>query len=156
MIEERRRADLERAQDIPTEVVWAFRDRLHRDGSHQLWQGAVDNAGTPALCHRPVTYSVLRIAWLLHHDAPPVGGLRISCGTPLCVRGAHLTDSATRQREQLALAEILGIDMSGTCRAGHLRAEFGTVRGSGRVECRSCDTARRREQRAAAQTEAAA
>jgi hypothetical protein len=144
----RYRRGLAARAEIPVDAVWAYRDRLHRTGGHLLWQGAVDQAGTPVLGHGYAKYSVLRIAWLLQYDSAPTGIIRSSCGTKLCVLAAHLTDDASRQEQHLVRAREFGIDMSGTCTAGHLLAVFGTVLRTGRVDCRRCDSLRRRMKRA--------
>ncbi|MFI9331934.1 hypothetical protein ACIGZJ_30885 [Kitasatospora sp. NPDC052868] len=145
----RYRTGLDTRRDIPDKVVRQYRGHLRGVGEHLLWQGPADHAGTPFIGHDYAKYSVLRIAWLLHHDTAPDGHIRVGCGVRGCVAGRCLTDRTLRQREQLLLAAVHRIDMSGTCAAGHAHAEHGSVRTNGKIECRTCDAARRRAQRAA-------
>lgn len=134
--------------DVPIAARWAFQQRIERSGGHLIWTGAVDNSSTPVFTHANTIYPALRVAWVLHYPTAPEGIVRSSCSVRLCVAGRCLTDAAARQREHLVLAAILGVDISGTCMAGHPSATYGTVRLNGKVECRPCDAERRRNHRA--------
>jgi hypothetical protein len=130
---------------VPTEVVWAFRDRRHRVGEHRIWQGTADKGTTPVLYVDDVRYPARHIAWVLHHGTEPVGLIKAGCGARLCVHGPHLTDDVTRQRERILYAALHGVTLAGPCPAGiHDLAEYGYVRPAGATECRGCDNARRR------------
>lgn len=147
----RYRTGLTTRADIPTAVVWLYRDHLRRAGEHRIWQGPVDHAGTPVIGHDYFKYSVLRVAWILHYDSPPDGAVRSDCGTRGCVAARCLTDQRARQRLEILKAALRRIDMTGTCTAGHPHAEHASVRTNGQLECRVCDNTRRRAQRAARQ-----
>jgi hypothetical protein len=130
---------------VPTEVVWAFRDRIHRVGDHRLWQGTADKGTTPVLYVDDIRYPARPLAWLLHHNAAPAGLVKADCGARLCVHAPHLTDAVTRQRERILYAALHGVTLAGPCPAGtHDLAEHGYVRPNGCTECRGCDNARRR------------
>ncbi|MFJ3793950.1 hypothetical protein [Kitasatospora sp. NPDC090091] len=145
----RRYRPLRTRADIPTDVEWLFRDHLHRRDGHRIWTGATDTSGTPVIGHDYAKFSVLRISWLLHRGTEPAGTVLSACGVRGCVNGACLTDAGDRRRERIMHAALLGIDMTGTCSAGHPHADYGRPRTNGRVECTACDNARRRETRAA-------
>ena len=148
MTERRYKKGVAAPGDIPTDAARAFGDRLQHIGGHKVWQGTTDHGMTAVLDHRGVRYPALRVAWVLHYGTAPVGQVRSSCDQDLCVAGTHLTDAALRQRDHLLLAHLLGVDMSGTCDAGHIRSVHGTVRGNRKVDCRPCDAERRKAQRA--------
>ncbi|MEE1838146.1 hypothetical protein [Streptomyces sp. SP17KL33] len=134
---------------VPTDVIWAFRDRLHRVGEHRLWQGTADKGTTPVLYVDYVRYPARRVAWVLHHGTTPVGLIKADCGTPLCVHGPHLTDERSRQADQVRYAATIhGITLAGPCANGaHDLADYGYARTDGDVGCRGCDNARRRTTR---------
>ncbi|MEU2426970.1 hypothetical protein ABZ619_39160 [Streptomyces sp. NPDC007851] len=129
---------------VPTEVKWAFRDRLHRVGDHRIWQGTADGGTTPVLYVGDNRYAARRIAWVLDRGTEPVGLILTTCKTRLCVHGPHLTDEVTRQRERILYAALHGIALEGPCRAGlHDLTESGLVRDDGTLVCRRCENARR-------------
>jgi hypothetical protein len=130
--------------DVPAELIQVFRARTQAaKGGHLLWEGYAEKGTTPLLIRNDHSYPVLRLSWCLQWNTEPDGHIR-NCGTRLCVAGTHLTDRRLRQREQLLAAAVLGIDMSGTCAAGHPRAEHGIVLGIGqKVACRACQAAAR-------------
>jgi hypothetical protein len=132
---------------LDADVIAAFRKRSRSEGAHLVWTGTVDHRTTPVLIRQGARYPALQVAWVLLHGTVPQGHVRSSCPVPLCVAGRCLTDRVMRQGEQRLMAEVLGVDFSGTCRQGHARAEHGAVTLRGKVECRACDSARRRAQR---------
>lgn len=128
---------------VPADAITAFHDRLHRVGTHRIWQGPADRT-TPILYVGDTRYPARRIAWVLHHGTAPVGLVLVGCRTHLCVHGPHLTDEVTRQRERILYAALHGITLAGPCRAAlHDLAVYGGVRSDGTTECRSCENARR-------------
>jgi hypothetical protein len=130
---------------VPTEAIWAFRDRLNRVGEHRIWQGTADKGTTPVLYAGDTRYAARQVAWLLHHGTPPVGLVKAGCGVKLCVHAPHLTDEVTRQRERVLYAALHGVTLAGPCPAGHHDlAAYGYVRSNGTTNCRGCDNARRR------------
>jgi hypothetical protein len=130
---------------VPTEAIWAFRDRLNRVGDHRIWQGTADKGTTPVLYVDNIRYAARQVAWVLHHGTAPVGLVKAGCRVPLCMHGPHLTDDVTRQRERVLYAALHGVTLAGPCPAGlHDLAEYGLVRTTGTTECRGCDNARRR------------
>lgn len=129
---------------VPTEAMWAFHDRLRHVGGHRIWRGSTERGTTPVFHANDQRYPALRVAWVLHHGTDPVGLVLGGCNTPLCVRGAHLTDEVIRQRERIIVATLHGITLAGLCRAGlHDLAEYGGVRPPRTVVCRACENARR-------------
>ncbi|MFI5814906.1 hypothetical protein ACIA7S_28605 [Streptomyces sp. NPDC051643] len=130
---------------VPTTVLWAFRDRLHRVDGHRIWLGAADKGTTPVLYVDDVRYPARPLAWVLHHDTPPVGLVKAGCRRPLCIHGPHLTDDVTRQRERILYAALHGITLAGPCRTGrHDLAAYGYARPDATTNCRGCDNVRRR------------
>jgi len=130
---------------VPIAAIWAFRDRLDRVGQHRIWNGMTSKGTTPVLFHDDTLYPARHIAWVLHHGTAPVGLVKADCGVRLCMHAPHLTDAASRQRERVLYAALLGVTLAGPCPAGHHDlAEYGYARPTGFIECRGCDNARRR------------
>ncbi|MFC8515529.1 hypothetical protein [Streptomyces sp. NPDC057257] len=72
------------------------------DGGHLLWTGYVSGAGIACVCYRQERIAPARLAFTMHHDRPPVGRVRPSCGMDGCVEGAHLTDGPMRAANERA------------------------------------------------------
>lgn len=91
--------DAFRAHAVPTE-----------DG-HARWTGPISSSNVPATWMSNKFRSAYRIAFELHHGREPVGRVKVACGMPLCVAGAHLDDRQIREanrRADTAYAAIFG------------------------------------------------
>jgi len=141
---------------LAADVIAAFHERTEQRGDHLIWTATVDHETTPVLVRLGYRYPALQVAWVLHHGSRPQGHVRRSCSERLCVAGRCLTDGAMRQKKHHLMAAVLGVDLSGTCTEGHSRREHGVVGLNGKVDCRVCDTRRRRASRAAENEVAAA
>jgi hypothetical protein len=130
---------------VPTEVAQAFAARIRVDGEHRIWQGTTVGRSIPRLHVNDIRYAARHIAWALYRPTAPVGLIKSGCGVPMCVHGPHLTDDVIRQRERIQYAAVLGVVLTGRCRAGiHDLAEWGYAAANGSPGCRGCDNTRRR------------
>lgn len=72
------------------------------EDGHVRWTGNVSSSNVPAAWMSNKFRSAYRIAFELCYGRPPVGRVKTTCGTPLCVAGEHLEDRQMREANRRA------------------------------------------------------
>ena len=129
----------------PATIEDAWRAKTNpTDDGHLLWTGPRGAKGQLIVTHKGRQHSAQRVAFRIQHGRDPEGVVRITCDRDGCVHPEHTEDTATRQRNHLALRYIQGrTAMPEACPAGHDMAVHGHIDSGGDARCRACQAASR-------------